>query len=40
MTANTALVEWVNFGAPRWFGHLTRMNEDEFVKCVKAGLKE
>ena len=28
------MVEWVKQGALRWFGHMVRMNENEFVKRV------
>lgn len=26
------VVEWVECSALRWFGHMMRMNEDDFVK--------
>lgn len=26
------MVDWVKYGALRWFGHVTRFNEDDFVK--------
>jgi len=28
------VVEWVKCGTLRWFGHMVRMNENEFVKRV------
>ncbi len=31
------VVEWVKRGALRWFGHVMRMKENEFVKRVFEG---
>jgi len=29
------VVEWVKRGTLRWFGHVVRMNENEFVKSAQ-----
>ncbi len=31
------MVEWVKHDALRWFGHIIRMGENEFVKRVYEG---
>lgn len=31
--------EWVNHETLRRFGHVMRINKDDFVKCMRVGLK-